>query len=665
LLRAVFEMSKTFFYLKLAVNNLKKNSKAYVPYIITCIGTIIMFYNMCFLASAKTLGLISDDGSLKMILTFGTVVIGIFSAIFLFYTNSFLVKKRKKEFGLFNILGMEKKHIAKIMFWETVLTGAISLSAGLAGGILLSKAMILLLFKIIAIRVTFGFEVPTLAVVITPVLFGAIFAINFIYNSLTVRLSKPVELLKGGNVGEKEPKTKLFQGIVGLLSLSAGYYIALFTESPLQALTLFFIAVILVMIGTYCLFTSGSIAVLKLLRKNKNYYYKPKNFISVSSMIYRMKRNAAGLANICILSTAVIVMLSSTVSLYIGVEDVLRTRYPRDITVGSSFISDENVEKMNKIIEDTTDSLGIERRNVLNYRYLTVVAFQEDSRFQLQGDSLRFKDSAALFFMDIDGYNKMYNANKTLEENEVLLYEYRGRLPGDSMTIEDLQLRIKERVPAFEGDGNTSAMMINSFYLVARKDDLQKIIRVSDPDNTKGKDLAYFYGFDVNADKQTQIQLATEIRKGLKELGISYYADGADLSRESFYTLHGGLFYLGIFLGLLFIMATVLIIYYKQIAEGYDDKERYEIMQKVGMSREEVRKSINSQVIKVFFLPLLAAVIHIAFAFKVITKLLEIFNLTNVPLFALCTLSTILIFSVFYVAVYTLTAKTYYKIVKG
>jgi putative ABC transport system permease protein len=644
---------------------LKKNSKAYVPYIITCIGTIIMFYNMCFLASAKTLGLISDDGSLKMILTFGTVVIGIFSAIFLFYTNSFLVKKRKKEFGLFNILGMEKKHIAKIMFWETVLTGAISLSAGLAGGILLSKAMILLLFKIIAIRVTFGFEVPTLAVVITPVLFGAIFAINFIYNSLTVRLSKPVELLKGGNVGEKEPKTKLFQGIVGLLSLSAGYYIALFTESPLQALTLFFIAVILVMIGTYCLFTSGSIAVLKLLRKNKNYYYKPKNFISVSSMIYRMKRNAAGLANICILSTAVIVMLSSTVSLYIGVEDVLRTRYPRDITVGSSFISDENVEKMNKIIEDTTDSLGIERRNVLNYRYLTVVAFQEDSRFQLQGDSLRFKDSAALFFMDIDGYNKMYNANKTLEENEVLLYEYRGRLPGDSMTIEDLQLRIKERVPAFEGDGNTSAMMINSFYLVARKDDLQKIIRVSDPDNTKGKDLAYFYGFDVNADKQTQIQLATEIRKGLKELGISYYADGADLSRESFYTLYGGLFYLGIFLGLLFIMATVLIIYYKQIAEGYDDKERYEIMQKVGMSREEVRKSINSQVIKVFFLPLLAAVIHIAFAFKVITKLLEIFNLTNVPLFALCTLSTILIFSVFYVAVYTLTAKTYYKIVKG
>lgn len=658
-------MSKTFFYLKLAVNNLKKNSKAYVPYIITCIGTIIMFYNMCFLASAKTLGLISDDGSLKMILTFGTVVIGIFSAIFLFYTNSFLVKKRKKEFGLFNILGMEKKHIAKIMFWETVLTGAISLSAGLAGGILLSKAMILLLFKIIAIRVTFGFEVPTLAVVITPVLFGAIFAINFIYNSLTVRLSKPVELLKGGNVGEKEPKTKLFQGIVGLLSLSAGYYIALFTESPLQALTLFFISVILVMIGTYCLFTSGSIAVLKLLRKNKNYYYKPKNFISVSSMIYRMKRNAAGLANICILSTAVIVMLSSTVSLYIGVEDVLRTRYPRDITVGSSFISDENVEKMNKIIEDTTDSLGIERRNVLNYRYLTVVAFQEDSRFQLQGDSLRFKDSAALFFMDIDGYNKMYNANKTLEENEVLLYEYRGRLPGDSMTIEDLQLRIKERVPAFEGDGNTSAMMINSFYLVARKDDLQKIIRVSDPDNTKGKDLAYFYGFDVNADKQTQIQLATEIRKGLKELGISYYADGADLSRESFYTLYGGLFYLGIFLGLLFIMATVLIIYYKQIAEGYDDKERYEIMQKVGMSREEVRKSINSQVIKVFFLPLLAAVIHIAFAFKVITKLLEIFNLTNVPLFALCTLSTILIFSVFYVAVYTLTAKTYYKIVKG
>jgi hypothetical protein len=505
-----------FFYTKLAVNNLVKNAQTYIPYLLTSIGTIMTFYNMRFLVAAKDIGNLSDSASLRSVLALGAGVIAVFSVIFLFYTNSFLIKRRKKEFGLFNILGMEKKHIARIMFWETLLVAVISLCVGLAAGILFSKLMILLLFKIISFRVTFGFEIPISAVIYTTVLFGGIFILNLIYNISQVVRSKPIELLQGGNVGEKEPKTNWLLASIGAVSLGIAYYIALTTESPLAALQLFFVAVVLAMIGTHCLFTAGSIALLKMLRKNKSYYYQSKHFIPVSGMIYRMKQNATGLANICILSTAVIIMLSTTVSMYVGMEDVLRTRYPRNIIVSASNVSGE---------------------------------------------------------------------------------------------------------------------------------------------------LSYHYAFDVDDERDAQISLVSTLQKAVHQLNVDGYVEGAESSRESFYSLYGGLFFIGIFLGLLFIMATVLIIYYKQIAEGYDDRERFEIMQKVGMSRAEVKQAIQSQVLTVFFLPLVTAVIHIAFAFKVITKLLEVLNLTNVQLYAGCTVVTILVFAVFYIIVYAVTARTYYNIV--
>lgn len=353
-------MSKGY-YTKLALNNIKKNSKAYIPYILTCIGTIIMFYNMIFLVVVKDMGPISNNGSLRFMLLLGTIITGIFSFIFLSYTNNFLIKQRKKEFGLFNILGMEKRHIAKIMFFETFFIGLISLVAGIVGGILISKLMILLLLKIINFKVVFGFEIPVAAVITTLVLFGVIFFVNLIYNILQVHLSKPIELLKGGNVGDREPKTKWVSTIVGILSLGFGYYLALTAKSPLVALNMFFIAVIFVMIGTHNLFKAGSIALLKSLRKNKNYYYKTNHFISVSGMIYRMKQNAAGLANICILSTAVIITLFTTVSLYVGLEDVLRSRYPRNIVITGSNITEEEAEKIDNIINEQAKKLMLHR----------------------------------------------------------------------------------------------------------------------------------------------------------------------------------------------------------------------------------------------------------------------------------------------------------------
>jgi putative ABC transport system permease protein len=654
-----------FFYLKLAFNNLKKNAQTYIPYLLTCICTIMMFYNMRFLVVAKDIGTLSDSQSLRAVLAFAAGVIAIFSVIFLFYTNSFLIKRRKKEFGLFNILGMEKKHIAKIMFWETLFTAVVSMGVGVAAGILLSKLMILLLFKIISFKVTFGFEIPVAAVIYTIILFGGIFILNLIYNVFQVYRSKPIELLQGGDVGEKEPKANWLMAIFGVVTLGIGYYIALTTESPLAALQLFFVAVVLAMIGTYCLFTAGSIALLKMLRKNKRYYYQLKHFIPVSGMIYRMKQNAAGLANICILSTAVIVMLSTTVSMYIGMEDVLRTRYPRNIIVSAHNVSDEQAIKLDAAIEEQTRAAGVIPQGVIRYRSMSFVTLQDGTGFTADhSGNYGASNIAMVICITADEYNRMENKSVSLDSGEALLYTLRGDLPGDTISFNGFELSIKDRLSTLETEGKMSAMMADSYYLIV--DDFDTIKQIYNSLSGNQGDmgaLTYYYGFDVNGDKDVQISIVSSLQKVLQELGVDSYVEGAESERESFYSLYGGLFFLGIFLGLLFIMATVLIIYYKQVAEGYDDRQRFEIMQKVGMSRAEVKQAIKSQVLTVFFLPLVTAVIHIAFAFKVITKMLEVLNLTNVQLYAGCTAVTILVFALFYVIVYSLTARTYYRIV--
>lgn len=657
-------MSK-FFYSRLAINNIKKNSKTYFPYLFTYIGTIMMFYNMSFLAVAKDIGSLSDSQSLRQLLFFGEAVIAIFSVIFLFYTNSFLIKRRKKEFGLFNILGMEKKHIARVMTVETLMIALISLVVGLLAGILLSKLMILLLFKIISFHVSFGFEIPFFAVISTVLLFSGISILNLTYNIFQVYRSKPIQLLKGGNVGEREPKTKWILASVGLLSLGIGYHIALTTETPLAALNRFFLAVLLVIIGTYALFTAGSVAVLKMLRRNKRFYYKANHFISVSGMIYRMKQNAVGLANIAILSTMVIVTLSTTISLYVGVEDVLRTRYPRDVIVDAANVSEEQIHKIDAVIERELAASKMTQKNGFRYRSMEWMTIQDGNHFTAaQKSDFSRSQLAFLLLIPLEDYNRMEKRSVSLSSGEALLYPLRGKIEGDTISFNDFQLSIKERLSSLNTRGELSGMLINSYLVVVDSvDTILRINRSLEGNESAMKNLSYHYGFDVNGDRDQKINLINTLRSEMKKITENYNVDGIESSRDSFFTLYGGLFFLGIFLGLLFIMATVLIIYYKQIAEGYEDRERFEIMQKVGMSRAEVKRAIRTQVLAVFFLPLVTAVIHLAFAFKVITKLLNVFNLTNIPLFAFCTAITILVFAGFYVFVYILTARTYYKIV--
>lgn len=638
-----------FIYEKLAVTNLKNNRKTYVPYIFTGVLTVMMFYIIDALSRGK--GITQD--TLKICLQYATGVIVVFAVIFLFYTNSFLIKRRKKEIGVYNILGMGKRHIARMMAVETILTAGISILGGLVFGIIFGKLMYLLLLKILHNSVDMQFSVNGTAIVQTVILFAGIFLLTYLYNILQIQLVNPVELLHGGNQGEKEPKSRWLLVIVGVAALGNGYWIALTTEAPLEALLKFFVAVVCVIIGTYALFIAGSIVVLKILRKNKAYYYNPKHFTSVSGMIYRMKQNGAGLANICVLSTMVLVMVSTTVSLYAGMEDILDSRFPRDVSIVCNEADTNKEETLQRLIKEQCEKAGVKITDRVRYRYGSMNAV-------LKGDKLENVDQYYpdnhFYYVEMitqEEYNRIEKKNVSLKEQEILTYTTNGKCGKKQINIAGQNYQVKKELSEMTSQPKSTAEMYKTLYIVfANAEQIERI-----------ESFSYADKFNLKGDDGKQKEALEQIQNEFYEKFPDGTMESRMLSRSSFYELYGGLFFIGIYLGSMFIMATVLIIYYKQISEGYDDRERYQIMQKVGMSKKEVKRSIRSQVLSVFFLPLVVAVIHVAVAFKVMTKILGVLNLTNVSLFAVCTIITIAVFAVFYIIVYSITAKEYYRIV--
>lgn len=638
-----------FIYEKLAVTNLKNNRKTYVPYIFTGVLTVMMFYIIDALSRGKGI----TQNTLKICLQYATGVIIIFAVIFLFYTNSFLIKRRKKEIGVYNILGMGKRHIARMMAVETILTAGISILGGLVFGIIFGKLMYLLLLKILHNSVDMQFSVNGTAIVQTVILFAGIFLLTYLYNILQIQLVNPVELLHGGNQGEKEPKSRWLLVIVGVAALGNGYWIALTTEAPLEALLKFFVAVVCVIIGTYALFIAGSIVVLKILRKNKAYYYNPKHFTSVSGMIYRMKQNGAGLANICVLSTMVLVMVSTTVSLYAGMEDILDSRFPRDVSIVCNEADTNNEETLQRLIKEQCEKAGVKITDRVRYRYGSMNAV-------LKGNNLekveQYYPDNHFYYVEMitqEEYNRIEKQNVSLKEQEILTYTTNGKCGKKQINIAGQNYQVKKELSEMTSQPKSTAEMYKTLYIVfANAEQIERI-----------ESFSYADKFNLKGDDGKQKEALEQIQNEFYEKFPDGTMESRMLSRSSFYELYGGLFFIGIYLGSMFIMATVLIIYYKQISEGYDDRERYQIMQKVGMSKKEVKRSIRSQVLSVFFLPLVVAVIHVAVAFKVMTKILGVLNLTNVSLFAVCTIITIAVFAVFYIIVYSITAKEYYRIV--
>ena len=658
---------KMSFYPKLAAGNMKKNARTYVPYMLTCIITVAMYYIVKSLSQNPGVKEMIGGGYLSELMFIGSHVVALFAVIFLFYTNSFLVKRRKKEFGVFNILGMEKRHLAWVLGWETAYLALGSLVLGLLLGIIMDKAMYLLVGKIIGGGVPLGFFVSARVIGQTVQIFAVIFLLICINAIRQVHVADPIALLQAGNAGEKEPSTRWLLALAGLVSVGGGYYIAVTVSDPVASLLLFFVAVVLVIIGTYLLFTAGSIALLKILRKNRKYYYRTRHFVSVSGMIYRMKQNAVGLANICVLSTMVLVMVSTTTSLMIGMEDVVRERYPADIMVYFKGDAPQGNQAYIEAIRALQRERGLAVKNEMAYLYLGLSASHEykyEESHEL-GVTSALDSMDELFLITLDDYNAVMKERKTLEEGEVMVYSNRTSYDLPVFRLLGREYRVAEKLDSFVGNGQYSANMCNTIYIVVP--DREALLEIYDAQREllgeNARSIRQVYGFDMDADEEEQNAFYNDLLDCMAQNGISAVTEARAEAKSSFISLYGGLFFIGVFLGVLFVMATVLIIYYKQISEGYDDRERFSIMQKVGMSRDEVKSAIHSQVVTVFFLPLIVAGIHVTAAFPLISKLLVLMQLTNTKLFIACTGACFLVFAVMYVFVYNLTARTYYRIV--
>ena len=658
------------FYLKLASTNLKKNHRGYLPFLISMLFLVAINTMTQVIVNNEGMRALPGGDSASSMFGLGHIVIMIFTVIFSFYTNSFLLKQRKKELGLYNILGLGKRELYQLMIWESFLSFFIVLITGLITGVVLSKLAFLVLRRLISVGNEFVFQLLPESLGFVSLLFLGIFFLLLLINCWQIKKTNPISLLHGSKKGEQEPKARWIIAILGLVFLGSGYGIAVTIDSPISALTLFFVAIILVILGTYCLFMAGSIALLKLLKRNERFYYKTNHFISISSMMHRMKQNAAGLASICILSTMVLVTAATTGSLFFGQKDVENTRYPRDVMISTV----QQPEKVKAAIE----AVSAEKQAPITKQvYLTStksIMFQpKNGNYQLTPleDFYNSKSAtiALINFMTAQEYAKHTDETVNLKDDEIYFYPVSGDIDGNQLKLEDQKFKIKKRINKFPGINQQIELTDSFVVILANQSVLEQCLSDWFPKKAVAAENYPEYNFMFNTDlkgEKNQLDFAQTLRNQLnQQLGDSQVRivdKYTFVSENKIFT--GGFFFLGIIFGATFILATALIIYYKQISEGIDDRERFEILQKVGMSHREVKKVIRSQVMMVFSFPLIVAVIHLGFAFPLIKKLLVLFGLVNWKLFLLVCVIVTVIFAILYFVVYRLTARSYYQLVE-
>lgn len=667
---------KFLFYPRLALNNLKKNMFLYLPYVLTSSFTVMMFYLIRYLSSHPGLEkMTSGARTIKMTLNLGTIVICIFSVIFLFYMNSFLMKRRKKEIALYNILGLEKKHIMVMMFFETVITTLMSFVLGIIFGIIFSQLVSLFLIHLMKLTTTLTFHISWSSILMTLLVFLPIYFLSYLTHVISIQLSNPIELLRAGQSGEKEPKTKWFMALLGLICLSSGYYIAVSIDDPMTAIMLFFIAVILVIIGTYFLFIAGSIVILKLLKKNKRFYYQTSHFTSVSQLIYRMKQNAVGLASICILLTCILVMLSSTVSLYYGIEDTVSS-YQQDSYHLKVFGYDDFTLPTDQQFNTFYDQIkaqfqknDIETDSFIHTKRYSISVLFENNRKIITQSKNKTYTVGYLIAMTEQEYNRAYQQNIHLNDQEILVSSNFFHF-GNNLKVKNQTYKIIKKVnqPYLLSNENPDAEQ-NLIVIMQDEQAIQEMMSQFTGDTLQPTENLSIVYHNQSQEKQAEDILDQCIDQFLSDTKknkstISFYHSSQYETRQMFLEIYGSLFFLGIFLAILFLMATILIMYYKQLSEGYEDQKRFEIMQKVGMSKKEVKQTIRLQVLIFFFLPLFVSVMHMCFAFHMITMMMFSFLITDIHVFIICTVISVLIMSVIYAIVYIFTSKTYYRIVK-
>ncbi len=662
----------------IAWDGIRKNKRMYFPYILTGALMTAMYYIFSFLPESPALSHMKGGTILMDMLPLGAWTVAIFSVLFLFYANSFLIKQRYREFGLYNILGMGKPNICIVMLWENIFVSAMSILAGLLSGIVFSKGAELILLNLLKLDISYTLGIGVGAFWKTPLLYGGIYLLLLINSFIRVAFSKPLSLMQSSKEGEKISKWNIVPAIMGTIILIVAYYIALQIDEPLTAVIWFFFAVVLVIIATYLLFIAGSVVFCRLLQKNKKYYYKKNHFVSVSSMVYRMKRNGAGLASICILLTMVLVTLSFTASLYFGIEETLKTRYPMGVNVSVLYndingISDENIGMLKSRI---TEHSG-KNNDLISSRFCELSGLFTENGILIDVENVNMMEVSYdrvgyLYVLSLEDYNKMSNENKSLEKGECFIYTDRVEISGDTFEVEyGGSYIIKERLTSFSEIGEAAVSITPSAYMVVN-DLLDFAAPIKDLKNSANESMMTYIwqcGFDMK-DADAEIQAALDIEDNLKkvckdETVVRFSSDSREASRSSLYDMCGSLLFLGIMLSLVFMVAAVLIIYYKQICEGYEDQARFEIMQNVGMTKRDIKKNINSQMLTVFFLPLAFAGIHLVFAFPFLSEILLMFSFSNTALSVVVSIGCFLIFGIFYAVVYKITSGAYYSIVSG
>ena len=674
---------KMSFFPRLAWTGIRKNRALYVPYFLTCVGMVMMYYIMESLSQSPLLEEMRGGTSMGTTLSLGRFVIAAFALIFLFYTNSFLIRRRYKEFGLYNVLGMDKRSIGVVLAWESLMVDAAAVLCGVGLGIALSKLAELGLLNAVRAEVDYRFTLSGKSIVMTAGIFLVIFLLLFMRSLWQVGRSRPLELLRSENAGEKPPKANWVLALIGVVLLGAAYFLAVSIKSPLEALIWFFVAVIMVIVATYLLFIAGSVALCRLLQRKKSYYYQKKHFVSVSSMVYRMKRNGAGLASICILSTMVLVMISSTSSLHFGMNDTIAAQFPRENEIALHLTSmDQRTEENTARLRETFDAIftrhQVTAENVAEYAYGSIAGVQHGTTIQPDPDAdttwsaSNFNALRQLYFVSAEDYNRAMGRNIQLRRDETMLYPLHCGYSGGNITIGDMTLQVvgtlEDYVPISEAETNiVPALML----VVADYDVLSPLEDYRDSLGGRMLQYCWYYGYDLQAADEESIAVYRDVTDSLGTLdflmdesgGYGYYSSCLAAEKADFFTTYGGLFFLGIMLSIVFIFAAAMIIYYKQVSEGYEDRGRFAIMRKVGMTREDIKKSINSQVLTVFFAPLLLAGVHLCFAFPLVWKILQLFDMRNLTFVIWVTLGAFAVFGLCYAALYKATAHAYYKIV--
>lgn len=680
-------MKKPLLYPKLAWQGIRKNAETYLPYLLMGILMVGVSYIMNYLTRPALMGALSMGGTTLMVLQKGKIVISVFSVIFLYYCNSFLIRRRMKEFGLYNILGMGKGNIARVMLWETLLTALLVFAGGLLLGLSLSRLVEMALINLLHADYTVPMELfyPD-GVTWVLLLFGGIYVLILLANLLRMRLSNPVALLKSENTGEKPPKANWFFGLIGLLILLSAYYVAAVSQSPLEALIFFFIAVLMVIVATYLLLVSGSVTLCRMLRRNKHYYYQTRHFISVSAMAYRMKRNGAGMATICILCTMVLVILTSTVCLYGGTDSMVDAICPQDIilTIGlEARDGEENwkrLDAMQQMALDVTEEMGLTPENITSQRALVATGKVQNGDYGIITDADSLKANVLeLTVYPLSVYEQATGETVTLADRELLYASFKTNETFSSMSFYGSapyrMIRAEKELPKrlLSADYRSAwgCLVVFTNDAEAFRREITALVGEKSGEAMMMDRLALHFDLDSEADTDTQEKLVKTLRsEAMKSTGKDFYGmsslsvDTRSLCRRDYLSLFGGLFFLGMVLGPLFSIAAVLIMYYKQICEGYEDAERFAVMRKVGLTDAEIRRSVNSQVLTVFFAPLLMAGLHMLFAMPMIRLILGAFGLHNDSLFYGIGVGCYVVFAVIYALMYLLTSRRYYRIVR-